>query len=95
MVAIAFFRVVAVDMANIADVAPAPMTIVVGTEASCGSELDNAIVAPPFGAGAVSETVAVTAVPPTTVDLFSVNVASDGDVAAGVTVNVVVFVMPA
>ncbi len=78
---------------NVADLAPAATTTLDGTAASDEFELMSATTVPPLPAGPVSVTVPVSGTPPTTLALPSVNCESD-EAAAGITVNVVVFVAP-
>lgn len=79
---------------NVAVVAPAATVTLCGVVASAALELVKAIAAPLLGAGAVSVTVPVLGVPPTTRAGLS---RSDLSAAAGagVTVKVVVFPTPA
>ena len=66
-----------------------------GTVATEVLWLFNLTTAPVAGAGADSVTVAMTVVPPTTLDWASVNaVSAAGTLTAGLTVNVAVFWAP-
>ena len=76
--------------AKVAVVAPAGTVTVVGTWAAAVIELDNAIAAPPAGAGPLSVTVPVDGVPPTTEVGISVTEFRTGADTVVVTVKVVV-----
>ncbi len=76
----------------VAVVAPAGTRTFAGGATSEGFELVKATVAPPAGAGALSVTVAMNGVPPTTLEWSSVSVASEG-AGAGVTVNTAVLLL--
>ena len=82
-----------VVIANVALFAPAATLTPDGTAATVVFELASLNVMPFAPAGALSVTVPLVAVPPTTLALASVNCASCG-AAAGVSVSVVVFVAP-
>ena len=82
-----------VHIANVALRATAGTLTLAGTVATVVFELASLTVMPLAPAGAVSVTVPLVAVPPTTFALASVSCASCG-AAAGVSVNVVVFVAP-
>ena len=79
-----------VVIGKVADVVPAGMGTLDGGVAMAGLELRKVTKAPPAGAGADRVTVPVTLVPPTTVPGLTLNEARVG----GVTVTVVLFVMP-
>jgi hypothetical protein len=68
---------------KVAAVDPAGTVMLGGTVAAVGLLLDSETTTPPPGADAVSETVAVTGVPPTTVVWLRVSAASDGAVDGG------------
>ena len=78
---------------TVAVFAPAGTTTFAGAGTSNGLELASATVAPPAGAAAVSVTVAMNDVPPTTVARSSASVASEV-AAAGVTVNTALLLLP-
>jgi hypothetical protein len=64
--------------ANVAVVAPAATVTFAGTMATVVLLLDRVTTAPPTGAAAVNETLAVDVAPPVTVAGFNVNPASTG-----------------
>jgi len=79
-------------MVKSAWVAPAGTTALAGTAATAGLEVANATVAPPAGAGPVSDTLLLVVEPP---PVLLAGDAITPDNAGGVTVNVAVFVTPA
>ena len=83
---------VAVATANVAVVAPAATVTLAGTVAADVLLLDSVTTAPPEGAPAVSVTVPVDPVPPTTLAGLSKTDASAG---GGVTISPAVRVTPA
>ncbi len=79
-----------------ARIAPAGTVTVEGTAAVHGREEVSVTIAPPLGAGAVSVTVAVEELPPTTrVGLSAMDASAGAVVVAGLTVRRVLFVTPA
>jgi len=71
------FATVFVVIGNVAVVAPAGIVTLAGTDATAGSLLDRAIVAPPVGAAIVSVTVPVEELPPWTAVGFTDSEPSD------------------
>jgi len=86
--------VAAVATGNVAVVAPAATITFAGTVEYVVLELRNATLAPPLGAGALRVTFPLVAAPPMTLAFVNVTAVSASAVP-GVTVNVVVFVVPA